>query len=294
MVRVVGNGERVLFWKDNWLGGGSLETRFPRLFGLAVAQEISMAEMCRLSWSGGGEGWQLRRRLFVWEEGLLVECCLLLANVVLQVQELDKWRWLLDPDGAYSVSSTYYWLTHQVPVDPSSHKDVVWNKLVPLKVSLFMWRLLNNRLPTKDNLIRREILDGDSALCSGACGKEETLSHLFFDCDFFGAIWYAVASWLGFSFVPPREANAHVMHFGGSLPMGHGVRNVLYLVWATCCWSIWKERNNHIFKVKALSTDQLVGSIKMVSWWWLKTRKKDFSFDRHQWWSNPADCLGIH
>ncbi|MCI18621.1 putative non-LTR retroelement reverse transcriptase related protein, partial [Trifolium medium] len=153
--------------------GGTLETRFPRLFGLTLEQETSVAEMCSLGWGVGEEGWRWRRRLFVWEEGLFEECCLLLAN------ELDKWRWLPDFDGVYSVSSAYYWLTHQAPMDPSSHKDVVWNKLVPLKVSLFMWCLLNNRLPTKDDLIRREILDGDSALCSGACCKEETFSHFF-------------------------------------------------------------------------------------------------------------------
>jgi hypothetical protein len=51
------------------------------------------------------------------------------------------------------------------------------DKLVPPRVSLFTWCLLNNRLPNKDNLIRREILHRDSALCFGACGKEETLSH---------------------------------------------------------------------------------------------------------------------
>jgi hypothetical protein len=49
------------------------------------------------------------------------------------------------------------------------------NKLVPLKVFLFMWHLPNNRLPTKDNLIRCGILNEHSALCSGACSKEEAL-----------------------------------------------------------------------------------------------------------------------
>jgi hypothetical protein len=83
----------------------------------------------------------------------------------------------VDIDGVYFVSGAYYWLTHQVTLDPFSHKDVVWNKLALLGVSLFTWRLLNNRLPTKDNLIRREILHGDSTLCFGACGKEKTLSH---------------------------------------------------------------------------------------------------------------------
>jgi hypothetical protein len=90
---------------------------------------------------------------------------------------------------------------------------------------------LYDRLATKNKLIRREILDGESVLCSGACGKEKILSHLFFDCDFFGAIWYEVASWLNFSLVPLREATAHVLQFGGSLYVAYGVRNVFYLLW---------------------------------------------------------------
>jgi hypothetical protein len=73
----------------------------------------------------------------------------------------------VDSDGVYSVSHVYYWLTRQFQVDSFSHKDVVMNKLVPLKVSLFIWRLPNNRLLTKDNLIRREILNEDFVLCSG-------------------------------------------------------------------------------------------------------------------------------
>jgi hypothetical protein len=65
--------------------------------------------------------------------------------------------------------------------------------------------------------------------------------------------------------------------------------NALYLIWAMCCWSVWKERNNHIFKAK----DQLVEAIKMVFWWWLKARKNDFSYNCHQWLLNPLVCLGI-
>jgi hypothetical protein len=98
-----------------------------------------------------------------------------------------------------------------------------------------------------------------------------------------------VASWLSFSIVPPRDATAHALYFGGSVSKGGGVRNALYLIWAMCCWSVWKERNNHIFKAK----DQLVEAIKMVFWWWLKARKNDFSYNCHQWLLNPLVCLGI-
>jgi hypothetical protein len=72
-----------------------------------------------------------------------------------------------------------------------------------------MWRLLNNRLSTKDNLIRCGIQNEDSAMCSDACGKEETLLHLLLDCDFSREVGYEVVRWLSFSFVPPREAIDH-------------------------------------------------------------------------------------
>jgi hypothetical protein len=102
-----------------------------------------------------------------------------------------------------------------------------------------------------------------------------------------------VASWLGFSIVLPRDATAHTLYFGGLVSKGGGVRNALYLIWATCCWSVWKEHNNHIFKVNTLSKYQMVEAIKMVSWWWLKARKKGFSYDCHRWLLNLVVCLGI-
>jgi hypothetical protein len=47
-------------------------------------------------------------------------------------------------------------------------------------VSIFVWWLLNNRLPSKENLVCRGILTGDLAQCIGACGKEEYINHLIF------------------------------------------------------------------------------------------------------------------
>jgi hypothetical protein len=40
----------VLFWKDTWAGEGSFESRFPRLFDLAMDKDISGAEKCRQRW----------------------------------------------------------------------------------------------------------------------------------------------------------------------------------------------------------------------------------------------------
>jgi len=38
----------------------------------------------------------------------------------------------------------------------ADHITEIWDKEVPLKVSLFAWCLLRNRLPTIDNLVKRQ------------------------------------------------------------------------------------------------------------------------------------------
>jgi hypothetical protein len=70
----------------------------------------------------------------------------------LQVHTLDDWEWLPDPDAGYSVSGAYHILTRLNSTESYSHCELVWNNLVPLKVSAFAWRFMYNRLPTKYNL----------------------------------------------------------------------------------------------------------------------------------------------
>lgn len=41
-------------------------------------------------------------------------------------------------------------------------------------------RIMQNKLPTKNNLIRRNVLSLDKAHCALDCGKSENINHLFF------------------------------------------------------------------------------------------------------------------
>jgi hypothetical protein len=117
-----------------------------------------VANICRMCWAVGGGGWRWHRELFAWKEQLVLERCIVLKNLFLQVDALDKWTWLPDPTNNYSVRGAYHLLTHLVPVIITVHKDIIWNKVVLLKVSLFSWRLLNDRLHSKDNLVGRGCL----------------------------------------------------------------------------------------------------------------------------------------
>ena len=57
------------------------------------------------------EVWSWRRRLFAWEEEMVVECIRLLEYVVLQDSIKDIWVWRLHSSKRYNVRSAYHFLT---------------------------------------------------------------------------------------------------------------------------------------------------------------------------------------
>jgi len=60
-----------------------------------------------------------------------------------------------DPSGGYTVRGAYDLLTAQELVVNDPALELVWHNQVPLKVSVFAWRLLRDRLPIKINLTDR-------------------------------------------------------------------------------------------------------------------------------------------
>jgi len=68
------------------------------------------------------------------------------------------------------------------------------NKVVPIAL-VTAWRVLENKLATKANLVRHKIMVASST-CS-LCGVEETSTHLFFECKFVWLLWNHCCLWLG-------------------------------------------------------------------------------------------------
>jgi hypothetical protein len=99
-----------------------------------------------------------RRQLRGWEEDELRECRSLLLTRSLQVHSSDRWQWQPDPDEGYTVRGAYQLLTFQVTTSMDDAEKLIWHPQVSLKVSIFVWRLLRDRFPTKANLVTRGIL----------------------------------------------------------------------------------------------------------------------------------------
>jgi len=221
------------------------------------------------------------------------ELILLLANVTLQVNREDKWLWTLENSNAFTVRSLYNFLTLQLhfelPVDVSS----IWHKDVPLKVVVFAWHLFRDRLPTKDNLLRRGVINHDSRMCVAGCDSAESSCHLFLHCNIFGSAWHLIYRWIGVSVANPFYVPDHFHQFGFCGGIEKRQRSILQVIWFATVWEIWKERNNRLFKGKECPVYQVVDRIKFISYMWLKAKYATLPFNFHGWWLSPFTMLGI-
>ncbi|XP_024626608.1 uncharacterized protein [Medicago truncatula] len=182
-----------------------------------------------------------------WEEDSVRECSALLNNVILQKNIQDYWRWLLDPIQGYSVRETYRFLTFAAEPTIASDCNDVWNKLVPAKVSIFAWRLFQDRISTRANLVRQHVLQPTDNLCVGGCGSIETANHLFLGCNLFGTVWYLVCQWLGISFVFPGHIRDHYFQFTHLAGLSRTSYSYLKVIWLASVWAIWKIETTVVF-----------------------------------------------
>lgn len=60
---------------------------------------------------------------------------------------------------------------------------------MPPKVQNFLWRLLHNSLPTKENLFRRKVMDNDN--CPLCQRNSESTIHMVWNCLASNNIWAA-------------------------------------------------------------------------------------------------------
>jgi len=237
-----------------------------------------VATLFSLGLEQGGEGWSWRRRLWAWEDELLEECRALQFDISLVPNISDIWEWILDSAEGYSVRGTCDLLTNDDDSQMDIPLELVWPHQVPLKVSVFAWRLIRDRLPTKANLAIRGVIPADDIFCVPGCSHVETADHLFLLCPKFASLWQQVRDWIGFLGVDCNIIAYHLEQFTHMTGVGKAKSSFMQLIWLLCSWVIRNERNNRLFNNSVTIVPRLLDKVKLLSLGWLKAKKAMFVF----------------
>ncbi|KAL5148468.1 putative ribonuclease H protein [Glycine soja] len=245
----VGSGDKIKFWEDCWNGEGvALMQKFPRLYQISRQQHKLIQQVG--SFSDTSWEWNLtwRRQLFDNEADSAYE-------FMRELSQLGE-----DQDGAV---------------------QDLWKLKIPAKASIFAWRLIRDRLPTKSNLHRRQVVLED-ALCPFCRIREEDASHIFFECNKILPLWWESQTWVRSLGVFPMNTRQHFLQHVHGQP-GSQRYNRWKTWWIALTWSIWKHRNEVIFQNAQFNRNKLLEDAVFVHWTWLRAMEKDFSMHYNQW-----------
>ncbi|KAH1239475.1 putative ribonuclease H protein [Glycine max] len=237
-------------------------------------------------------GWEWdfkwRRPLFDNEIDMAVSFLQELEGNRIRSHRADQWVWVADSSGQYTVRSAYNVLREDLlQEDQDGEFKELWKVKVPSKVIVFAWRLLKDRLPTRDNL-RRKHVELQDFMCPFCRTIEESAGHLFFHCSKVFPIWCEMLSWVNLVGVFPHHPRHHFLqHIYGAF---EGIQLDRWKGWwLALTWTIWKHRNSIVFSNSAFNANKVVDDAVFLLWTWLKNFEKDFTTHYNQWSSNLSE-----
>ncbi|XP_058726814.1 uncharacterized protein LOC131598205 [Vicia villosa] len=211
-------------------------------------------------------------------------------NITLDSGRRDSWNW---GSGQYSIKEAYEIIMTRTPFDEETNYIEAWNRFIPLKVAVLVWRLFQNKIASKDNLVKRGVLNQTQSDCPFRCAVTENASHIFFECSFPMQVWASVLRWLNIHTAMHNNAIENYHQFKGLCGMGRMQAEKFCVIWFACIWILWNGRNEKVFRDSSRSAEQMSEEIKIIIWKWLKCKVKGFNYSLNHWITNLAACLGI-
>ncbi|KAJ9554032.1 hypothetical protein OSB04_018077 [Centaurea solstitialis] len=158
------------------------------------------------------------------------------------------------------------------------------------KANIHIWRAINNRLETKDNLSKSGV-SVDSLTCPLCKAKPESVDHIFGNCSTSKIVSALLSQWVGWW--PTNDIAVPDLLSKIVSTMGNEVdRKLKNLIMAAFFWVLWKQRNHKIFKGISKHEKKIMEDIRFTAFDWIRCRTK---FGKHlsweDWCCNPLNVV---
>ncbi|WVZ64257.1 LOW QUALITY PROTEIN: hypothetical protein U9M48_013807 [Paspalum notatum var. saurae] len=140
---VVDNGQRTLFWQDNWIGGKSVVDVAPALLWF-MSKRTKSTQTVAAALHDGRWIREIRGGLSIQAIVQYLKPWDLIRDVRLiqSTQDRAVWRW--SRDGRFSVHSAYR-LLHEGSIH-QPEVAIIWKTWAPLRVKIFLWLAWRKRI----------------------------------------------------------------------------------------------------------------------------------------------------
>ncbi|GJZ39605.1 RNA-directed DNA polymerase, eukaryota [Tanacetum coccineum] len=262
----IGNGLHTRFWKDLWIGDCTLSGLFPRLFALDTEKDISVAGKLQSPLVSS-----FRRNVRGGIEEQQLEHLVALLDSVILSNSNDRWVSDLNGDGVFRVKDVRNLLDEFFL--PRADIPTRWVKNIPIKVNIFAWKLALDRLPTRANLVQRNVVT-ESQSCPLCDAILEDTSHLFFNCSLARDVTRLLCRWWNLG-VQSFSSYAEWLVWFNSVRLASNLKVILEGVFYVTWWSLWNFRNQLLFASKKPRKESIFDDIVLRSFCWCKARVKD-------------------
>ncbi|XP_071715286.1 uncharacterized protein [Rutidosis leptorrhynchoides] len=198
----------------------------------------------------------------------------------------SSWKFLGHKSGLFVTKAMAKLIDDKIIPKESNSIATLKNNLVPLKIGIFIWRVLRRRIAVKVELDRRGI-DLDTLLCPICDNVVESVDHAIYSCKSAQDIWIGIFKWWDLS-LPSGYTLEDLIKCSNSFGMEPFKKKVWQaVIWSTC-YMIWKNRNLKVFKNDADSSPKIVSDIQVKSFEWIKNRSRKSLITWQQWLISPA------
>ncbi|XP_071689250.1 uncharacterized protein [Rutidosis leptorrhynchoides] len=174
--------------------------------------------------------------------------------------EVGMVKWVTNSGQKVLYSTSQVWKDVRVMHQLVPWHHVIWFPQANPKHAFITWLIKLERLTTKDKLVKW--YPNQTFKCE-LCGKcEDSIKHLFFECDFSRSVWFKMKRKLLFRGLPGDIQE--IINILARYPFRSQIWDVINrITLAATAYQLWQERNCRVFKGKRRNEREVLKLIEV-------------------------------
>ncbi|XP_077232559.1 uncharacterized protein LOC143869884 [Tasmannia lanceolata] len=247
---LVGNEADIDFWNQPWHPRGVLSSLIPRHNTVSSLSSLTSLDQIHLDGP-----WNPTLNI-----GSLAREKAILSEVLFNDTASNLPIWKPNSNGLFTAKSGWE-VTRQKFVKPGWASRIWFSCHIP-RHALVSWKALKNGLSTTDNLpFLDPSVNRSCILCNFGL---ESVTHLFFQCNYSKWIWNIILGKLGHRRNPNPDLLQEELWLANNFKGAGQTSKLAYIAFEAAIYIIWIERNNRVFHKISLPNSTLLSEILIL------------------------------